>query len=396
MTWFDASTNAQTSPRRGRRPRARTRISKPSPIAGAIDRPLAVTTHPVSARAAPRISRARTAGSSSGLAPLTAPAPLAVGGSCLPSRPVIEIAGHRFDVDVDDPVDRRHLAAFFGPSTPMDDARGPTVSIRVGELAGPTDPADSRNGPLERWDDGGSIRLRHVDGNRGALVDGDTIVVGPASTTDGDRWRTTRQLLTEALSAWLARHHELLLHGAIIAHDDVALVVLGPTGAGKSTAVVAALGRGLEVATDDLAVVRVDSEREAALLCDGISKPLMVERSLAARLGAGDASAIDARDRVPLGVEWLRPATRRLRGVVEITHSLDAARIEPLDHAATLAVVGASSFEVAHGGIGFVLPTLARVAGLPAWRLAHDREPDMRLDAAGRFLEEILDRVAVD
>lgn len=302
---------------------------------------------------------------------------------------MLRLAGRLFDVECENPIDYAHLVGFFGDT---DHTRGfADCRVMVGPVTRPAGPATSTNWPLERWEVDGRVTLWHADG-RGAIVAPHNIVIGPAAPEDHRRSRTIRQLLTDALSLWFGHRGELVAHGAVVGRGGRSLLVVGPTGAGKSSAAIAALGAGLDVYTDDLAVVR-----SSRLECDGIAKPIMVEQSLARDLDdsvrMSTPEDTDARNRVELSRDVLESGTTTVAAVVAIDHSDGAASLERLDHATALSAVSVSSYEAGHGDITNVFPIIARLAALPSWRLAHDADPSLRVSRAARLLTDLFDEV---
>ena len=108
-------------------------------------------------------------------------------------------------------------------------------------------------GPTTRWIDDLELVVHH-DLGAVARVDDASLTIGCAPDLD-DRSRAIRQLLFSALSWWFERQGRLLLHGAMIARGTDAALILGDTGAGKSTAAYAGLRAGWDLCSDDLVVV---------------------------------------------------------------------------------------------------------------------------------------------
>jgi tetratricopeptide (TPR) repeat protein len=135
----------------------------------------------------------------------------------------------------------------------------------------------------------GSVRARVDD--QSARING-----------DDDLRRAIRQLLPYLLTHLLATRHRFVLHGGAIVRDGQAVLVLGPTGSGKSTLTVSAAEAGWAVLSDDLVAVRLAGDQVEAR---GIAKPLLVPGALAERLGLDAHPAErDLRERwVVTGVE---------------------------------------------------------------------------------------------
>ena len=147
-----------------------------------------------------------------------------------------------------------------------------------------------------RWFDDDVVRFQH--GSVSARVDDQSAHVNG----DDDLRRACRQLLPYVLTHLLATRQRFVLHGGAIARDDHSVLVLGPTGSGKSTLTVSATQAGWAVVSDDLVAVRLAGDRVEVR---GIAKPLLVPGPLAQRLGLeAHPAARDPRDRwVVTGVE---------------------------------------------------------------------------------------------
>ena len=307
---------------------------------------------------------------------------------------VTRVAGALIRLVAPDHEGAEHLRWFFGGGEADGEPPGPwggadvELCCEITDASGvrPTEPPSSVNGPVSRWDIGDATVLHHVAG-RSAHVTARRITLEPARG-GVPAWLTCRQLLAEAASCWWSRRSDLVLHAALLGRDGRGALVVGPTGAGKSTTVLAALHAGLDVHADDLVVV---SGRHH--VAHGIPKRPMVERSYGAQLGLPMHSVPgDRRSRVALDTSVLTAGPVHLVGIVVADHAEHVAELTDLPHHETLAALVASSFEAAHGRVATVLPTVAHLAGLPAHRLAHDASSEHRLARAGRLLGELLGR----
>lgn len=300
---------------------------------------------------------------------------------------MVTVAEVAIELSAPDQEGIEHLRWFFGRAehnaTDHAAERRLRCEITPAAIGLPSKPPNSVNGPVARWDCDGVIVLHHAHGRAARVSAGSITVEGAPQGIPA--WLTCRQLLTEAISYWWAQHSGVVLHAALLGGGE-GLLVVGPTGAGKSTAVVAAMQAGLDVHADDLVVVT--EQHHAAY---GIPKRVMLERALVDRLGvpARDVPG-DRRDRVMLDGDVLVAGPTKVVGVVIATHADGAAHLSPASHAESLAALVASSFEAAHGGIETVLPTIARIAALPAHRLAHDADGEHRLERTGQLLVELL------
>ena len=173
-----------------------------------------------------------------------------------------------------------------------------------------------------------------------------------------------------------------LLHAATIGLGGRSVLVIGPTGAGKSTAVAAARAAGLATAGDDLAVVWDDARWRV----QGLARPVRVPPEL-----APEAEAIvgDLRSRVsPQG--WASGGTSELIGVALVGHGTEG-RLAPADPVAVArSVLGAAFATALPSGVAPSLRMARRLAALPGWHLELAADPADRLAAAGRDLRSLV------
>lgn len=283
-----------------------------------------------------------------------------------------------------------HLDWHFAPlptgAAPAD------LTVRLGErvVPVPDGPDPAVDGPLRRWDRGDALVLLHSSGLT-AQVDDERLDVDTARSDPGD-WRPTRQALFSALSWWFERRGLVMLHGALVGRDaSGAMVVLGHTGAGKSTIASAALLHGWQVLGDDLLLVRHGEEGVEAF---GVPKRVMVGAELAPVLGHPDAVPLagDQRGRVVLPPEVLSVGWRPVRGVLVAAHDDGPGRVTDLPTADGVTALAQAFLEARRPAVlRRRLATLARVAGTGTTRLAHARDPDVRLARAGALLDAAWD-----
>jgi len=143
-------------------------------------------------------------------------------------------------------------------------------------------------GPL-----GPELDWQHADGDVRARWEGDELLLGHGSVRawagehgafvagDDDIRRAFRQLFPYVLTHVLATRNRFVLHGGAVVRDGRAVLLLGPTGAGKSTLAVGATATGWTVLSDDLVAVRLGDH---GVEIRGIAKPLLVPPALVAQL----------------------------------------------------------------------------------------------------------------
>jgi hypothetical protein len=275
---------------------------------------------------------------------------------------------------------RASLALALGPLPP---ATGP-VAARVEEEPWrplPSGPRVDVGPDVALWRVGAGVELHdRRDGARARLV-GDRVLL--SSPKDAAGAAATGRVAPFALAPPLLAADVALLHGAALADGDRGVLVLGPTGAGKSTTAAAARSVGLAVLGDDIAAVE-------GTCVQGLARPVRVPPDLAP--GAVPVAA-DARRRVtPDG--WATGGAAELVGVVLVGHGPPdgpAPTEAPADPAAVARAVVAAAFATCRPAS--VAPALAvgtALARLPGWHLPLAADPGARLPAAADALSRIL------
>ncbi len=180
-----------------------------------------------------------------------------------------------------------------------------TLVIENGWRLGLPCPADGAG----RTADSSRVRFAVAGVGRFLIEGGCRVIAWPeAGASDGD---VSQQVLGPALALALMQQGHLVLHGAVIAIDDRAVVLLGDSGTGKSTTAAACAAAGHAVLSDDLAVVDYTDDgevlvRPVAALVRLASAPL-VSPGTAARWASSDkfvhATTVNpsSRDRWSLG-----------------------------------------------------------------------------------------------
>lgn len=221
----------------------------------------------------------------------------------------------------------------------------------------------------------------------GAHQSGSTVTVTAAADLIGDPGTVDAvDLLCQyGVAIAAARSDRAILHAAALARADGAIVVVGSSGAGKSSLAAAAWSHGWSLLADDLVVV---TRRDERVWVRGIRRPPLLPDELLDR--AQPAAALDERSRRRLPVEVLLDEARPVVGVVAVGHDTGDGRVIDVDEGervATLihglAVPPVAPVMTAH------LPMLAALGGLPLRRLTHARDADRRSVRAAALLDEI-------
>jgi hypothetical protein len=296
-------------------------------------------------------------------------------------RRVVDIAGVAVELRADDAPRARALAdavAGFELTTVA-----PVVSLRLGAVprpAPPRPPDDERFG-RRLWLLPGGAQVAAGD-DVGLVVRGDR---AEGWLGEGGDAESFEPLVGLALCWLLAREGRYLLHGAAVALDGHAIIALGHSGAGKSSLGLAALDGGLELLTDDLAVVE---PRGGELLVHGVHQAPAPPRELGGALLDGTTGRGDHRQRARLDVGLLTPGPRTLTGVVLVGHSDEVSgeleRRPGHDAMPLLLQSFVALADPAHRAP--YLPVAAWLASLPVWRLGHGTDASTRRRTSAEHL----------
>ncbi len=303
----------------------------------------------------------------------------------------IELAGAAMELSASSSEGRIHLDWFFGPSPAS--ASDPELRVAVDDalrIGRPLGTPTMEDGPILRWDEGDQLRLWHEAG-AGAVVNDSSLTIGGGA--GGHRWRVTRQLLFSALSWWYARGGGVMLHAAMVGRHGEAVVITGFTGRGKSTLALAAYLRGWDLCADDLVVVTTEPTPPEV---SGLPKRPTVSAELAGALSVPtEPIPGDDRGRLMLPPSVLTVGPHTVRAIVAVDHDDGVGTTTRLTHTDALAALVSSSIESPQpDALRRQLHSMAALAGLPAFRLAHAADLGDRLTRAADLLEEVWTRSA--
>ena len=215
------------------------------------------------------------------------------------------------------------------------------------------------------------------------VADGAVVLGGPIGTRA--ELDVLDDLLQFGVAAATTRRDRLMIHGAVVAEEGDALVLVGSSGSGKSTLAAAALLGGWSLLGDDLAVVHPGERRVQAVL-----RPPMVPADIAARHGVSGAIEDSPRGRVRLPVEVLQPGPCRLVGVVAVAHG-DSGGIEVLGGSDLGTLDDALAVPPFRAVIRRQLAPAAALVAMPIVMLRHARDPEARVARAQESLAEALE-----
>jgi hypothetical protein len=303
----------------------------------------------------------------------------------MPPLRIVDLGDHRIGYDSDHDETLVQLDWFFGSRS--EGVGSPDLDVHVEEsvVVSPDDfPPDRHDGPIEQWHRAEELVLRHELGPCARITDTTFDITSVAHVEQS--WRALRHLLFSGLAWWLERRNVVLVHGAMIARGPDAILVLGDTGSGKSTAALAAFAAGWELCSDDLVLARAD---EPSVSLFGLPKRATVDRDLVRQLDLPlDEVPNDERRRVMLPNSTLAGGWRRLSLVLIVGHHDGAGAAERIEHSDALDAVFRSYVEADQPAtVRRQLHCLSIMAGTPALRLLHAAEHGDRLARAAELLE---------
>lgn len=206
----------------------------------------------------------------------------------------------------------------------------------------------------------------------------ETVVAGGADLD------TVRHFFQLAVMHMLASAGRYVLHAAGIATGDDAWVLLGTSGAGKSTTAAGAHRAGWKVLADDLVVVRAG---HAGPEVAGFPRPLAVPAEV---YDEGAHIAGDPRRRRRLEPTILVPGWHPVAGTISISHSAGEGSLAARSGTDALGELVRSTFLVGDRELlAAFFPTAAAMSRLPAWRLSLGHDPATRLAGVARDLARL-------
>jgi hypothetical protein len=262
-------------------------------------------------------------------------------------------------------------------ATLLVDAVGPRVPDRGPDFRGPYG---------EHWDDGVTHWFRHHWGLTAEVRPPHAWIGGPVA--GHRRWVMVRNSMLFVLARLVLVEGRFLLHGAAVRRDDSALLVVGPSGSGKSSLAFAAHVAGWDVCADDMVIVDPHPVRAAV---QGVARVPTLPADVAADVD-GEALPQDTRDRLEL--TWFTLDTRAapIEAVVVCGHDDGDGGVTSISSAAALqALVPALVLSALPQPVTHWFPIAGRLARGPCFELLHAADPATRLARAGELLNEAWD-----
>ncbi|MEZ5247562.1 MAG: hypothetical protein R2707_20910 [Acidimicrobiales bacterium] len=233
------------------------------------------------------------------------------------------------------------------------------------------------------WEDDDSLWIGLRDSR--AVVRGTAVHVGGA--IDGESpLDLFDDLLQFAIAVAVARPDRLMMHAAVVALGDEALLLVGPSGRGKSTLSAAALVGGWDLLGDDLAVIDA-----GAMSARGVARRPMVPASVATAHGLTGEMEDGPRQRLRLPASTLTTGSRRLVGIVTVDHGTEG-HVEDLGRGDLSVLDDGYAAPPFRQALRRQLAASASLVALPAVRLAHARDESTRIARAQDLLLDALGR----
>lgn len=358
-----ASQNAQISAILGRRARATTRTSLPAKIVGNIDVPS--TGNHTDSRALDRSSAATSSGR----------------GLMFADLPV--------RLTVNDPGLAAEIRELFGP---MAEHPGPYEAEIVVDGDAPARPErepDESYEVISLWRDGDEL-LVDSGGDLRAHATATRAVVGGATGGGPAGAVMLRRIAHHVIAHLLSLNGRLVAHGAAVGRDGKAVLLLGGSGAGKSTSAYLASLAGWSLLSDDLVVVRRDDQSVEAV---GIHRALAVPPDVAEADAAGIEFDFRGRRRPNVTLD-ARPF--QIAAVAIVAHGVGQGRLDVVTGVDIARVFLASAPAAGNTDVAAeVLRSAGVLATLPCFQLFLPDTAEGRLARVAGLFDEIARRAGI-
>ncbi len=320
--------------------------------------------------------------------------PTPVSGFLWPARRLltgftIDLGGVSVELRATDAMRAAAMHALLGRVSPSE--RDPDVRLTFlrHRLSSPERGPDDSVGALEIWNDDDALSVAYGDCFGGRVEDRRAVLGGHGDSLS----RVFRYVGPFMLASLLAPCGSYLLHAGAICNNGRAVLVLGGTGAGKSTLILGALQDGWSVLSDDLVTLKFESSRP---MVTGIPRPLVVPSEVA----RGDIPIVfpvaDPRARVELEFEAWDRGSHPISAIVVAGHGdADEALLQPIERPDLLRLLVHSALAQQPRRVRRYVAAAAGLSDLPAWRLLHSPAPDTRSRRAAEALRTLLDPEAL-
>jgi hypothetical protein len=211
----------------------------------------------------------------------------------------------------------------------------------------PLRPYDECYDELKVWREGELLLLNYGGGINSRIDALGIQITGEGAALE----RAFHYIFTFGIAHLLGLHGRFLLHGGAIQREGRAMLLLGETGSGKSTLVLAALRNGWLALGDDLSVIR---ETADGLEVTGIAKRFAIPHDLEGSPSNGRPIPGDPRRRLVLVSHRWERGWYPVRATVSVAHS-------SLPHGELRTLMGSEILEASMGSFSAARePILAR------------------------------------
>ncbi len=245
----------------------------------------------------------------------------------------------------------------------------------------PDRPPDQTMKMVDGWFDDTTVWMQI--GNAVARITEAAVEIGGAIDNAVD-YKSIDLMVQFGLAAAVVASDRIMVHGAVIARADSALLIIGGSGAGKSTTAASALVNGWDLLTDDLAVAR-----PGLGTVHGVARPPRIPADIARRYGIDGRPEPGGRGRIVLPAATLRLGPRRLVGLVVVGHG-DCGGLENLDPGDLDAIDGSFAVPPFRPVLRRHLAPAAALVSIPAFRLSLAADETIRVARAADLLDEAL------
>lgn len=286
------------------------------------------------------------------------------------------------------------MEALFVGCPPSDAPAQITVEHDRSPPPVPADAPDAGTEELRAWYPSSGVTSQHISGATGRR-EGDRVRVGGIGAT-ADPERAFRMACQLPLMDALRLHDRHVLHAAAVERGGSAIIVLGDSGAGKSTFAFAAAERGWGMVADDLTILAAPAVEGARATVTGFPKPVNIPRDALGEPPPGARTIPDdARRRMALPPTTITARRQyEVVAVVLLEHSGADASHRSLDPGPPVIRSLLESYPLigVPGAARAFLPIAGALTRGPMYVFAHASSPDDRAAAVGAFLEVVAEQ----
>jgi len=245
----------------------------------------------------------------------------------------------------------------------------------------PDRPPDQRMEMVDAWFEGDTVWMKI--GDAVAEITPNQVKIGGSIDNPVD-YKSIDLIVQFGMAAAVVAPDRIMVHGAVVARGDSALLVVGGSGRGKSTAATAALVYGWDLLTDDLAIANpaVGSVR-------GVARPPRLPAGVAECHGITGRIETGERGRIVLPATSLSPGSRNLVGLVIVDHG-EFGRLVALAPGDLHAIDDALAVPPFRPVLRRHLAPAAALVSMPTFRLSHAADETLRIDRAAELLDEAM------